>query len=513
MTSLFLGIDLATSAAKALLVDEAGQEVSFGSAECTVHQPRPSWQEQDLEEVWLSLQTAVRQAAAKVDPKKIQALAFSAAMHGMMPVDPAGRPLARMWTWADGRSQEQAESLAREHNPGEVFRRTGCPLTALYYPAKILWLKTHEPETFRRAARFLSIKDAIFHRLTGRWLTDRSQASSNGLLDTRRLEWDAPWLTALGIGPERLPELADSDQVAGKLLPEAAQALGLRPGIPVVPGAGDGGLANLGSGATDPGQAAATIGTSGAMRKIFSEPWLDPAGRVWCYHLAPGRWYAGGAINSGGIILRWLRDGLLSDVRDRALAAGEEPYERIIALAESVGPGAEGLLFLPYLYGERTPHWNPRARGVMFGLAPQHGQAHLARAALEGICMCLAQVHELLRASPGGIAEIRAGGGFARSAAWVQMLADVLGAPIALPRVRESSALGAAFLAMKAVGAIKNLSEAKNLIPLGRSFAPDPARKDFYRARFEMFQELYRRLEDSFTRWDRLQEEAREGRR
>jgi len=506
---LFLGIDLGTSAVKALLIDQAGREVAAGGAECKVYQPRPSWQEQDLEEVWQSLQTAVRPAVAKVDPGAIRTLSFSATMHGLMAADQPGRPLTRMWTWADGRSQEQAESLARELDPSAVYRRTGCPLTALYYPARISWLKVHEPEIFRRAARFLSIKDAIIHRLTGRWVTDRSHASSNGLLDARRLEWDAPLLSALGIGPERLPELADSDQTVGEIMPDAAESLGLPAGIPVVPGAGDGGLANLGSGAVNPGQAAATIGTSGAMRKILSEPWLEPAGRLWCYHLVPGRWYAGGAINSGGIILRWLRDNLLSRERDRALSEGAEPYDRIIALAEQAGPGAEGLLFLPYLFGERTPHWNPRARGVMFGLAPHHGQAHLARATLEGICMCLAQVHELLKAAPGGITEIRASGGFVRSAAWVQLLADMLGAPIALPRVRESSALGAAILGMKAAGEIKDLSEAKNLIPIGRTFEPDLTRHAFYQERFEIFKELYRRLEDSFARWNQIQEKDR----
>lgn len=303
--------------------------------------------------------------------------------------------------------------------------------------------------------------------------------------------------------------MADSDQPAGELLPEPAKELGLPPGLPVVPGAGDGGLANLGSGAIDPGQAAVTIGTSGAMRKILSEPWLDPAGRLWCYHLAPGRWFAGGAINSGGVLLRWLRDGLLSDERDRALAAGEEPYDRIIALAQAAGPGAQGLLFLPYLYGERTPYWDPRARGVLFGLAPHHSKAHLARATIEGVCMGLALVHDLLRDSPGGISEIRASGGFTRSAAWVQTLADVLGAAIAVPRVRESSAMGAAILGMKAVGAIKSLSQAKDLIPVETNFEPDRARGSFYRERLEMFRELYLRLKESFDRWNIIQEKDR----
>lgn len=507
MSPLFLGIDLGTSAVKVLVVDEAGREVSAGRAECKVYQPRPSWQEQDLEEVGTAMTAAVRQAVAKADAKAIRAISFSASMHGLMAVDRDGRPLTRLLTWADGRSQEQARSLAQAQGAA-IYQRTGCPATALYYPAKILWLKLHKPELFQGADKFLSIKDAVVQRLTGRWVMDRSHASSNGLLDLRRLEWDAPVLAAVGIGPEKLPELTDSDAVAGELSRTAAAGLGIPAGIPVVPGAGDGGLANLGSGAIDPGQAAVTIGTSGAMRKVLSEPWLDPERRTWCYYLADGRWYAGGAVNSGGIVLRWLRDGWLSDERDRARAEGAEPYERIIALAKPAGPGAGGLLFLPYLFGERTPHWNPLLRGVLFGLAPHHGKAHLARAALEGICMCLAQVHELLQASPGGVSEVRASGGFARSAAWVQLLADMLGAPVTLPRVRESSALGAAILGMKATGAIKDWGEAKGLIPVERTFEPDRAMKDFYQERFQVFKKLYDRLADEFERWSEIQEKA-----
>jgi len=504
LSGLFLGIDLGTSAVKAVAADERAREMATGSAGCRVHQPGPDRQEQDPEEVWECMAAAVREALAGIETSRLRAVSFSAAMHGMMAVDKDGRPLTRMFTWADGRAAAQAKELARRDG-ADIFQRTGCPATALYYPAKISWLKENAPEVFQSAAKFVSIKDAVIHRLTGQWVSDRSHASSNGLLDARRLEWDAPTLDAIGIGAERLPRLCDPDRAAGGLLPGPAAALGLPAGIPVVPGAGDGGLANLGSGAILPGQAAATIGTSGAMRKVLASPWLDPAAKVWLYYLADQFWYAGGAINSGGIILRWLRDQVLSDLRDRAMAQGAEPYERIIALAETAGPGAQGLIFLPYLHGERTPYWDPKARGVFFGLGPHHGQAHLARAVLEGICMSMALLHELLAGSPGGVSEVRASGGFTRSAAWVQLLADMLGTAVSLTRARENSALGAAILGMKAAGAVKDLSAAAKMIEVERVFEPDLEKTAFYRERFEMFKQLYRHLEQDFERWDELQ--------
>jgi gluconokinase len=503
MDSIFLGIDLGTSAVKAIVVDEAGRTVAGVSAGVSSYQSEGSGHEQAAEDVWTSMVAAVRSALAGLDVGRVKAAAFSAAMHGFMAVDGQGRPLMRMMAWADGRSQAEAEALRKESGT-ESLARTGCPPTALYYPARLRWLKQGQPNIFRQAAKFVSIKDWIIYRLTGRWTMDRSHASSNGLLDIHRLQWDGPTLALAGIGPERLPELVEPDAAVGELLPEAAQQLGLPAGIAIVPGAGDGGLANLGSGAVDPGQAAATIGTSGAMRKVLSAPWVEPEGRLWCYYLAEGRWYAGGAINSGGAVLRWLRDGLLAPVRDQALASGREPYERIIELAQEAGPGAGGLMLLPYLQGERTPYWDPLARGVYFGIAPHHGPAHFARAALEGICYAMAHVHELLAASPGGIGEVRASGGFARSEFWLQLMADVMGQPLARPQVTEGSALGAAILAMKAAGAIATLAAAKDFIAVEKIFDPDRRQTAFHRERFEFFKDLYARLEPEFARWASL---------
>ncbi len=499
MKEFFLAIDLGTSLVKALLVDADGEVAASGSASCPLHEPGPLREEQDPEEVWSAMVKAVRSLDVDLRRSRIEAMAFSSAMHGFMALDSGGSPLTRMWTWADGRSGPQAARL--KESMGEAIRQeTGCPAAALYYPARLAWLRENDPATFKSAGVFLSIKDFIFKRLTGETVMDLSHASSNGLIDVSRLDFDAAALDFAGMGPERLPRLVHPDETAGTLLPGPAEELGLAPGVPAAPGAGDGGLANLGAGAVFAGQAAATIGTSGAARKVFQNPWIDPAGRAWLYYLGSGLWYGGGAINSGGIVLRWLRDGLLSDVRDRALAEGREPYEAIIELASRCPPGAEGLVFLPYIFGERTPYWNPEAKGVLFGLSPLHGKAHLARAALEGICMSLAHALEPLTESPGGVEEVRATGGFARSDFWLQLLGNVMGRKISTPATGEGSAMGAAFMAMKASGRLKDLSDAASLAKTARSFEPDGEIAAMYGERLCLFKNLYERVEADFKR-------------
>jgi len=496
LTDLYLGVDLGTTAVKALLVSVSGEIVSSASADNPVHGPGPSMQEQDFSEVWASTVLAVRECIKNIDVSRIKAMALSAAMHGMMPLDNDKQPLRRMMTWADGRAFDEAK-LLREKAGSDIYKRTGSPATALYFPARALWLRKNEPEIFKKTAWFSSIRDRVIMKLSGRLVTDRSHASSNGLLNIHDLDWDPFALELAGIDPEKLPPLVEPDEPVGGLLPETAKELGLPEGTIIASGAGDGGLANLGSGAIEPGQAAATIGTSGAMRKITREPNIHPEEKSWCYYLGEKRWYSGGAINSGGIILRWLRDGWLSDVKAEAESKGVDPYELIIELAEKAPPGCEGLTFLPYLYGERTPYWNPDARGVIFGLSPSHGREHLSRATLEGICMSMAHVFECI--DDGSIKEIRATGGFTGSRFWLQLLSDVLGLPVAVPEKGEGgSALGAAVMAMKAAGAVESLSAATGIAPVKSVYRPDMKNHDIYRERMKLFKKLYKDLEKNF---------------
>lgn len=501
---MFLGIDIGTTAVKALTVNLQGEVMNSATAEVPSHVPRPGFFEQDAEEAWKALALVIPKVLAGTDPRSLEAAAFSSAMHGLMALHKNGAPLIRQMTWADGRAAAPAVKIRQAHDARAIYRRTGCPVQALYYPAKLAWLREERPEVWAAAAQFCSIKDFIIQRLTGRLIMDRSHASSHGLLDIHSLEWDRPTLDLAGIGPERLPELCSPEAALAGLTP-AARELGLPTGCKIVAGGGDGGLANVGSGAVSPGQVAATIGTSGAMRLVSARPLLDPAERTWCYHLTDGAWYAGGAINSGGIVYRWVRDALFPDLVRHGREHDEEPYETINRLASAVSPGADGLLFLPYLAGERTPWWDPQARGVIFGLRPEHTRNHLARAALEGICMAMHSVHRALVSAAGEIREVRVSGGFIRSHLWLQILADVLGHDLIVPRSQEGSALGAAFLAMRACGKLQGLQAVRDLVPAQSVVNFDPDRHRFYKDQFALFEELYPKIKDSLERLQTIQ--------
>jgi gluconokinase len=489
---LILGVDLGTTACKAIVVDLEGKELSSGSATYPLYTPRPSWAEQNPEEVWEGMAEAVRQALNGLDdPQSVRALAFSTAMHGVLAVDEAGVPLTRCLIWADQRSTPQAEMIRQQADAHELYQRTGCPVQPIFLPAKILWLREKRPHAYRRACKYVSVKDYILHRLSGQYLVDRSTASATGLMDTHQLDWDDDVLELVGIVREQLPQLVSPEAVLEGIIPQHAEELGLPPEIVIVPGAGDGGLANLGVGAVEAGQVASTIGTSGAVRMVTREPYLDPQERTWCYLLTEGRWFVGGAIVNGGLAYNWFRHHFFSDRE-------EVDYEKLEGYAEEVGLGAEGLLFLPYLAGERNPHWNARARGVLFGLSLHHRRKHIARAIMEGVAFCMYAILLALGEALGGIEEIRATGGFTHSPLWVQILSDVYGHPIATLGTQASSSLGAAFLAMKGLGTISDLSEVRRFVSIQRTYEPDMERHRRYRDLHKLFQTLYRDLEEDF---------------
>ncbi|MEA3344983.1 MAG: gluconokinase [Chloroflexota bacterium] len=488
---LILGVDLGTTACKAIVVSPEGRELGSGSATYPLYTPNPSWAEQDPEEVWEGMVEAVREALASLDdPTAVRALSFSTAMHGVLAVDEEGAPLTRCLIWADQRSTSQVEMIRQQADAHGLYQRTGCPVQPIFLPAKILWLRQERPQVYRRVYKYISVKDYVLHRLTGRYLVDKSTASATGLMDTHKLDWDDEILKLVGIDRDQLPQLVSPEAVLEGIVPQWARELGLSPEMAIVPGAGDGGLANLGVGAVEEGQVASTIGTSGAVRMVTRKPYLDPQERTWCYLLTDGRWFAGGAISSGGLIYDWFRD--------RFFKRDEVDYEELEGYAEEVGLGAEGLLFLPYLAGERNPHWNAQARGVLFGLSLHHGRKHIARATMEGVAFCMYDILLALEGALGGIKEIRATGGFTRSPLWVQILSDVYGHPVATLRARASSGMGAVFLAMKALGYIEELAEVREFVPIQRIYEPDMEHHRRYRELHGLFQRLYRDVEENF---------------
>lgn len=497
-TTWVIGLDVGTTGCKAVAVDAQGRVLAAAGAAYPMHCPAPDRAEQNVLEIWAQVSGALRALMAQTQATGLGALALSGAMHSLLLCGEDGEALGPATTWADGRAQAQATALRREVDLDRLYRLTGCPMRAIYHLPRLRWLAEHEPAALRKARRVAAIKDWISHRLTGRWTTDRCLASSTGLLDIESGRWNEGLLALAGVGPERWPELVEPEEQAGAVTKETAAECGLPAGLPVIAGGSDGGLANIGAGGLRAGQVVITVGTSGAIRRIDAMPRLDErTGATWCYRLARGLYFHGGAINNGGLALQWVRDRFYGDV------PGDEGYARMLAEAEAVEAGCEGLVMLPYFTGERCPRWDSGLRASLEGLTLRHGRGHVARAAMEGVAMCLADVWALV-GEPGGEAGGEGGhalltGGIVRTRMWAQMVADALGLRLKCVEAADASALGAAALGHAAMGRGSDLSAAM-VAESGPVLEPDARRHDVYRALHERFGAMARRNEQAVTR-------------
>jgi gluconokinase len=361
---------------------------------------------------------------------------------------------------------------------------------------KLVWFREQRPDVHDAVARWLGIKDYVLAHLTGRHVVDLSTASATGLLDQRALAWDAEALGHAGIEASRLPDLVPTTEVLA-LRPAVADELALDRRTPVVAGASDGPLANLGVGAVSPGVAACSIGTSGALRVMVERPAVDPLGRVFCYALTPDRWVVGGAINNGGLVLRWAGDALAPDL-------GERPEAELLELAARAPAGSGGLIMLPYLLSERAPYWTSLPRGAYVGLSRHHGREHLVRAALEGVCLQLALVLHSMRAAGNAVHGVRATGGFARSTLWRQMLTDVLDVDVGFTAGHQGSSFGAALLGMQALGMVESIEVAADLVRVDEVRAPRADAAATYAALLPVFASLNDALTPAFAALRRL---------
>ena len=466
---LIAAVDIGTSSTRALLFDDARFIGVSHQIEVALKADESGAAELDCAEVMNAVVQCVRTISGACPAGlRIEAVTLSSAMHSLVAVDHSGTPLMRAMTWADNRAAPQAAALKASAAGAAIYRATGVPMHPMAPLSKLCWLADERPVVFRTAAHFVSIKDYVVHWLFGVWITDHSIASSSGLFNLRERAWDAAALATAGIAADRLPALAPATHVLSGLIPAHADAMGLLPGTPFVLGASDGCLANLG-GALGPGDAGGlkravlTIGTSGAVRMTVREPRTDAAMRTFCYALAGDEWVIGGATNGGGLPLRWLRDNF---PQLRAGSSTDDPYSALAALAAQSKPGARGLLFHPYLAGERAPLWNADARGSFIGLNFQHGPADQVRAVMEGILFNLGMILAVLEELDGPRDEIIAGGGFANSKFWLQLAADVFNRPLVMSETVEATAQGAALLALVALGSCTSLEAARALLPM-----------------------------------------------
>ncbi len=491
-----LGVDIGTTSTKTVAFDLAGQPLVSHAVRYDLHEPAPGYAEQDPDEILAAVVATLRRAVIDTG-RPVAGVSFSSAMHSLIGLDAPGTPLTPVITWADSRASAQAERIRASAGGLAVHRRTGTPVHPMSPLAKLVWFREQEPELCERVAHWVGIKDYVLLHLCEAMVTDHSLASASGLMDIHRLGWDPEALQLAGITPEQLPELVPTTTVLPGLTATAAGATGLPAGTPVVVGAGDGPLANLGLGAVRPGVAACSIGTSGAVRVMVDKPSVDPMGAVFCYALTENRWVIGGAINNGGVVLGWAGDALAPELVG-------EPEKKLLDLAAAVPAGAGGLVMLPYLLSERAPHWSAVPRGAYVGLTREHRRSHLVRAALEGVCQQLALVLTAMRAAGNEIHEMRATGGFAQSPFWRQLLADVLGMDVHFPTGHEGSSFGAALLGMQALGLIDSVDVAADLVTLAEAVQPEPGAAATYAALRPIVEELYQALLPTFGMLRRL---------
>lgn len=488
--AIVIAVDMGTTSTKCVAYDISGRVAASRAIAHSLSEPRPGYAEQDPREILTAVVQTVASVAAQCGGQ-VKALSFSSAMHSLIGLDRRGSPLTPVVTWADNRASAQADRMRAASGGLALQRRTGTPLHPMALLPKLVWYREEQPELAAQVRHWVGIKDYVLLELLGVLVTDHSLGSASGLMDIHRLQWDPEALQLAGISADQLPELVPTTTVLRGLLAARAEAVQLPPATPVVVGAGDGPLANLGLGAVHPGVAACSIGTSGAMRVMVEQPSVDPRGRIFCYALTERRWVVGGAINNGGLVLQWAGDALAPELGD-----GRE--DELLREAGTVPPGSGGLIMLPYLQGERAPHWSSLPCGAYVGLTREHRRAHLIRAALEGVCQQLALVLDSVRAAGNEVREIRATGGFASSALWRQMLADVLGMPVGFPAGHEGSSFGAALLGMDALGLIESIDVAARLVRIQETLSPDHAARQAYADLRPTFDELYDALVPTF---------------
>lgn len=496
-----IAVDLGTTSTKALVVEPNHGEVKGAySVEYPLHTPTPYRAEQDPDEIFEAALKAIArvQEEAGIAPEEVLCVSFSSAMHSIIAVDHQGKPLTPCITWADNRSAKYAGVLNADETGNRIYRATGTPIHPISPLLKIMWMRDHDSETYRNTYKFIGIKEYLFAKLFNQYVVDYSIASATGLFNLKQLNWDEFALQTAGITKERLSEPKSPAHSLHGMDSKYAEQMNLPMNTPFVLGASDGTLANLGIGALEPGVYAVTIGTSGAVRGVLREPITDPEGRLFCYALHEDYWVVGGGINNGGIMLRWVRDQLATKEAEEAIRRGQDPYDYLSEIAAQVNPGSDGLLFLPFLTGERAPYWNSNARGTYFGLSIYHEKKQMIRAVFEGVMYRIHSVLTALEELAGPTKEIRASGGFARSQFWTQLLADVAGAHVTVPQSIESSGIGAAKMGLLAMGKIKKLEDLNHWVQIGRSHTSSAEEHEIYEELTSIYMNVYHKLKDEF---------------
>ncbi len=494
-----LGIDIGTGSTKAVAVGTDHKAFDSSQYFYPTKVEQPGYSEQEPELIWQAFQESIRTMVLKTGCSPL-AISLSTAMHSLIAVDAAGNALAPMMTWADSRSTAIADALLSSPQGAELYKATGTPVHSMSPLCKLIWIRENQPDFFKKVYKFISIKEYIWFRLFRAFEIDHSVASCTGLMDVKKLNWYPDALQAAGIREDQLSALVSTNYVRKDFDPLVALPF-LAKGTPFVIGATDGCLANLGTGAIAPGIAALTIGTSGALRVAGHTAVVNEKAMTFSYRLDEDIFINGGPVNNGGIALKWHLKNWLQKTE-----LTEDDYNQTLGKIEAIEPGAEGLIFLPYLQGERAPIWDSKSCGNFFGIHLNHQQPHFTRAVIEGICFALNDVLQSLMASGQEIKQINVSGGFVTSAIWLQIMADITGKRLLLYSVSDASAVGAAYLAFKAIGlsAVYPLPDQKEVTYI------EPNRKNqlTYQTCFGFYKKVYQQLKGVMAELYDLQNKA-----
>ena len=508
-----LGIDIGTSGTKTLLINasKGGEVVASSTKTYPLYTPKPLWAEQEPEDWWQGTIASVREVLQEsgISPKQIKGIGLSGQMHGSVFLDKENSVLRPAILWCDQRTQLECDWIMDTVGREKTVELISNPVLTGFTAGKIIWLRNNEPELFKQVKKVLLPKDYIRLRLTGEFATEVSDASGTALFNVTKRDWAYEMLDAIGIPQDWMPKAYESPEVSGRINAEAAALTGLAEGTPVVGGGGDQAAGAVGNGIVEAGIISSTIGTSGVVFAFADKPVVDPKLRVHTFcHAVPDKWHVMGVMLSAGGSLRWYRDTFADTETAVAKALGKDPYDMMCAEAAKVPAGSEGLIFLPYLTGERTPYPDPHARGAFFGITLRSDRGHFIRSVLEGVAYGLKDSFGILDEMGVPITQVRASGGGARSEVWRQIQADVSGHDHVTINIEEGPALGVALLAGVGTGVYPSVADAcRSVIKVATTTKTNPAAKKAYDGFYPVYQSLYKALQPSFDAVSKLAQE------
>lgn len=499
--SYLLGIDVGTSSVKTVLLNEVGEVLAVASPEHDFFTPKPLWAESNPEDWWAAAIIGIKSVLekAEINGNEVEGIGLTGQMHGLVLLDRGGKVLRPCIMWNDQRTGDQCQAITNRVGTERVIQLTGNPILPGFTAPKIVWVRENEPEVFTQIAKVLLPKDYIRFRLSGEFFTDVSDASGTSLLEVARRNWCEEMLESCGIPRDWMTEVTESPVVSSRVSREASALTGLSEGTPIVAGGGDQAAQAVGCGIVSEGKVSATLGTSGVVFAHSDEYRVDPQGRLHAFcHAVPGKYHLMGVMLSAAGSLQWFRNTLCRSEMEKEAQTGTDAYDLLTREASEISPGAEGLIFLPYLSGERTPHPDPHARGVFFGLTLRHTRAHMTRAVLEGITFGLRDSLELMCDLGSRPQQIVASGGGAKSIFWQQLMADIFETPIQVVNATEGAAFGAALLAGVGTGVFPTVEEAcEKAIRVTDEVAPGENAGKYSEA-YALYRSLYPMLKDSF---------------